>query len=91
MAGGEIRLSDRACTAVLAPMADHEVTRRLRARRSWRGGGSDEFIAAQIEYSKWLRARAGEGESPIEVIDTTDQSVSDRAEKVSNWIRLHLS
>lgn len=48
---------------------------------------NESFIAGQIEYSHSLREMAKEVDSPVELIDTTHDSVESTIEQVAQWIR----
>jgi ribosomal protein L32 len=68
---------------------DATLTERLRARPSWRGSSSDDFVASQLSFSAWLRAYTGD--PPITLLDTTGVEPTVTVEQVQAWARACLA
>lgn len=62
---------------------------RLRARPAWRGC-TEEFIAAQRRFARWLLENAETAfDPPLVTVDTTHLSVEETARRVRDWARAH--
>ena len=66
---------------------DETLGARLRARPDWRGSGSDTFIESQLEFNRWFVEVGPTLSPPIELYDTTNQSIDATANHVAAWIR----
>ncbi|MFY0762318.1 AAA family ATPase [Metabacillus dongyingensis] len=65
---------------------NNELKERLQNRPSWRGSNSDEFINGMIAYNNWLRENSGKNEPVINLIDTTNISPDETAQKIVTLI-----
>jgi len=64
---------------------------RLRARPEWRGITEDS-VERMREFAKWLLDHSETHfDPPMEMVDTSDESVSDSAARVSDWARKNWS
>ena len=59
---------------------------RLRARPGWRNAGSEEFVGGMLAFNQWFLDHAGEGDPPLEVLDTSHATIDDSARTVRAWI-----
>jgi ribose 1,5-bisphosphokinase PhnN len=66
---------------------DDMLARRLRQRPAWRQSGSDDYIAGHVQFNRWFKNQAQQPASPIELLDTTDQSPTETARLVAEWLR----
>ena len=64
--------------------SDEEIYRRLKARPAERMCGADEFIEAQIEYSKWYKKNRGKFQL---FLDNTGQEISRTAEMIAEFVK----
>lgn len=72
----------------LALVCDDEVlAERLRRRPRWRQSNDERFIAEQLRFNRWLTQRGSRASPPIELIETSGESVEKSVEKVAGWIR----
>lgn len=62
---------------------------RLRSRPGWRASGSKEFVGGMLAFNQWFIDHAGEGDPPLEVLDTTRATVEDTVRAVQVWISAH--
>lgn len=84
----EPRVERRYFSAVhyLAIVADDQTLRdRLLHRPDWRGTDSEEFIAHQVDFSRWLQTSQEAADYGITVVDTTSASVSETADEIEKW------
>lgn len=65
---------------------DGDLEERLRRRPAWRNSADPAFIEDHISYNHWFRDTGQYGEPPIELIDTSRQSVEAVAEKLAQWV-----
>jgi predicted kinase len=69
----------------LALTCDRDVlAERLRLRPAWRGW-SEPRIAETLEFNEWIRAEAASMDPPMRLLDTTEVSVAETAERVRAW------
>lgn len=66
--------------------SDEELTRRLQARPAWRGSGTPEFVAQQIQYNNWLRERGRKHPNEMTLVDTSEISEAEAVRQVEQWI-----
>ena len=66
---------------------DDALAARLRQRPAWRQSHSDEYIAGHVQFNRWLKSQAQQPASPMELIDTTQQTAEATAHLVAAWIR----
>ena len=59
---------------------------RLKARPAWRESGDSQFIDAMLAYNAWFRQQAAQSESPLELLDTTCQSLPETVDAVLAWL-----
>ncbi len=70
---------------------DDALAQRLRQRPAWRQSHSDEYIARHVQFNHWLKSQAQQPASPMELIDTTDQSPEETARLVAGWVERKLA
>jgi len=72
----------------LALACDDEVlAERLRRRPPWRESSDERYIAEQLRFNRWLTERGSRASPPIELLETSGESVAKSVEKVAGWIR----
>lgn len=72
----------------LALICDDQILpSRLQKRPTWRGSSKDEHIKEQVLFNRWLINNAQNIEPPMTLLDTSEISVGETAEKVERWIR----
>lgn len=60
----------------------------LRERMEQGRGVTDPgWIESSLHFNRWLRENAGTTSPPMELIDTTDMTIGEAAEKADRWIR----
>ena len=75
----------------LALVCDEAVlAERLRSRPAWRRSGGDAYVDEHRAFNRWFKEHGGAASPPIELIDTTVETVEQTTEKVAAWIRRHL-
>ncbi|MCW5880338.1 MAG: hypothetical protein KIS91_05315 [Anaerolineae bacterium] len=67
---------------------DDALAARLRARPAWRGA-TPEFIAGQLAFNQWFKAHAANQSPPLDLLDTTDATMTETAAAVAAWLREH--
>lgn len=76
----------------LALVCENELlAARLRARPQWRGSFGDEYIKDHLAFNDWLKNTAENTKPPITLLDTSEMTADETAEKVSQWIKEHLT
>jgi broad-specificity NMP kinase len=68
----------------LALICDDQI---LPSRLTWRGSLTDEYIAEQVLFNRWLLNNAQNTEPPMTLLDTSEITVDETVEKVERWIR----
>ena len=72
----------------LALICDAQVhASRLQHRPTLHGSFRDEFIKEQVDFNRWLLDNARITEPPMTLLDTSELTVEETAEKVARWIR----
>ena len=72
----------------LALVSDEQVlAERLQRRPPWRESSDERFIAGQLRFNRWLTQRGSRASPPIELLETSGESVAKSVEKVAGWIR----
>ena len=72
----------------LALICDDDLLRaRLEARPAWRRSGDGTFLARMVEFNGWLQENARRTRPPMTLLDTTEYSVRQSAERVALWIQ----
>jgi hypothetical protein len=66
--------------------APEELTARLKARPSWRASSDMQFIAGMLAYNAWFRQQAAQPERPLDLLDTTQQSLGATLDFVLAWL-----
>ena len=75
----------------LALTCDDEVlAERLRKRPAWRQSGGDAYVADHVAFNRWFKEQGRRGTPPIDLIDTTSESVDETAAHVVKWISARL-
>ncbi|HJP93662.1 MAG TPA: AAA family ATPase [Pyrinomonadaceae bacterium] len=64
---------------------------RLRSRPKTRGTYNDETIKSQVAFNRWLLENAQSTEPPMTLLDTSEITVDETAEKVERWLRSFLN
>lgn len=67
---------------------DGALAERLRQRPAWRQSADEPFIAAQVDFNRWLKAY--DGHPPITRVDTSLPWVDEPAAQVADWIEARL-
>jgi hypothetical protein len=70
---------------------DERLRERLAARPGWRQSGDASFLERMLAFDRWFREHARDASPPIALLDVTDLSVRESAERVAHWIRGCLS
>jgi len=65
---------------------DTELKQRLRQRPAWRKC-DDAFIKEQIRFNRWLNKNSRKTTPMLELLDTSEDSITQSAEKVALWIQ----
>lgn len=63
-----------------------EISRRLQQRPAWRNSGSPQFIQDQVAFNRWFLEIGLREEPPIDLVNTSEHSISDTSRQVSQWI-----
>ena len=66
---------------------DTLLEKRLSKRPAWRGSGTDAYIDEHVRFNQWFKNRNQSSQPVIDIIDTTQDSISVSSEKVVTWIR----
>lgn len=75
----------------LTLICDNEaLVRRLRARPGWRDSQDESFIQHMCVFQDWLRANAADTNPPMTLLDNTELSESETADRVAGWIEARL-
>lgn len=71
---------------ILALVCDADVlVRRLRDRPAWRGV-TEDFIAAQRDFNRWLRAQGQQPAAPVALLDTSALTIDQAAAEITRWL-----
>jgi hypothetical protein len=70
---------------------DAVLAERLRGRPAWRRSGSNEYVDEHVRFNRWFKTRGPLSSPPIDLIDTTTESVDQTTGRVVSWIRSRLS
>jgi len=63
-----------------------ELKNRLLKRPEWRGIDED-FVARQIEFSRWFKEQGSKGIPPVDLINTTNVPLGKTVKQVRQWIQ----
>ena len=66
---------------------DEELGERLRRRPAWRNCADPAYIEAHIEFNRWFKNTGSTGEPPIELLDTSKNSVEETVNQLTLWVR----
>jgi hypothetical protein len=70
---------------------DAVLAERLRRRPAWRQSGSEAYVAEHVAFNRWFREKGPTTTPPIELIDTSVETVAETTERVVAWIRRRLA
>ena len=70
---------------------DAVLAERLRRRPAWRQSGGEAFIADHVRFNRWFRDEGATATPPVDVLDTTHETVDETSARVAGWIRARLS
>ena len=65
---------------------NEELARRLQARPAWRETQDEGFIQQMCAFQDWLRINAADTNPPMTLLDNTNLSESETADRVEAWI-----
>ncbi|UVI29695.1 AAA family ATPase [Paenibacillus spongiae] len=65
---------------------DAVLAERLRARPSWRGFDNEDIINHHLGFNRWNKENINSVTPPMELLNTTNVTVQETAEKVKAWI-----
>jgi predicted kinase len=68
---------------------NEEITRRLQARKNWRGKDNADYLVKQVEFNAWFK-ESGTSLYNIDLVDTTSETVEQTADRVAVWIHKNL-
>jgi hypothetical protein len=72
----------------LALVCENDVlANRLRQRSKRRNCSKPEYIKGHIEFNQWFIHEGPRVEPPIELLNTTDATLKETAQRVASWIR----
>lgn len=75
----------------LALVADDEVlSKRLRARPSWRGWDDEQRITDMLGFNTWIKENAATTSPPMTLLDTTTATVAETTTAVADWLLARL-
>lgn len=75
----------------LALVADDEVlSKRLRARPTWRGWDDEQRIADMLGFNTWVKENAATTSPPMTLLDTTTATVDETTTAVADWLLARL-
>lgn len=75
----------------LALICDDEIlVSRLRNRPAWRGSSKVEYIDEHIAFNRWLINNAQRTQPPMDLLNTSEITVSETVAAVEQWLRRHL-
>ena len=66
---------------------DAVLAERLCCRPTWRQCGNDKYVDEHVRFNRWFKERGSEASPPIDVIDTTTDSVEQTTTRVVRWVR----
>ena len=69
---------------------DAELMARLRRRPSWRNSSDDAYIAEHVAFNRWFKEQGPKASPPLELIDTTHETLEQTTSRVVSWIRKRL-
>jgi len=71
---------------ILALVCDDAVLAwRLRQRPAWRGV-TEDFIAAQLDFNRWLRDQGRRPTAPLALLDTSALTINQAAAEITRWL-----
>ncbi len=74
---------------ILALVCDDAVlAQRLRERPPWRGV-TEDFIAAQLSFNRWLREQGTQPAPPLALLDTSALTIDQAAVDITHWLTSH--
>lgn len=75
----------------LSLVADDDVlSKRLRARPSWRGWDNEQRITDMLGFNTWVKENAATTSPPMDVLDTTTATVEETTQAVAAWLLARL-
>ena len=70
---------------------DEELEERLRRRPAWRNCANPAYIEEHISYNRWFKDTGSIGEPPIQLLDTSGNSVETTGDQLALWVREKVS
>lgn len=62
---------------------------RLRDRPVWRGM-TEDFIAAQFRFNRWLREQGTQPAPPLSLLDTSARTIEQASAEIKRWLSSHI-
>ncbi|HXU72833.1 MAG TPA: hypothetical protein VN947_26115 [Polyangia bacterium] len=69
---------------------DDVLTKRLRRRPAWRRSGGEQYIADHVAFNRWFKDEGASATPPVDLLDTTHETVEETSTQVARWIRARL-
>ena len=66
---------------------DKALAGRLRQRPQWRGSGEQTYIEEHVQFNRWFKENAHKTSQQIDLLDTTEVTIGETADRVASWIR----
>jgi len=70
--------------------SDEVLEQRLRGRPAWRKSDQPDFIQAHLSFNRWFKEQAATMTPPIDLLDTSQNSLETTAAQVAGWIKLKI-